>query len=337
MKTPLYLALSLVLAATICLDAGPARGQSARDKATARALTHEGDEFAKKGDCKIAIEKYKQAASLYPAASILASLAECQISLGKLVEGTETAQQVAREELGPKPKQAFVNAQRRARELLQANEAKIAKLRVSVSPESPRDLRVQLDDEELRVTSLGAELRVDPGAHRVAAQAPGYVLVKQEVTLEPGASKDIVLQLEPEPSAKPKAAPVPRLAPVNVPSGNEAHANAHHQPNLPAYVSFGVGGVGLVVGTVFGLQALSTKSKLDDACNGNGDCPSRSQSDVDGLATKSLVSTIGFGTALVGAGLGTYFLLNPASDKSRQGVTARPWVGVGGAGVAGSF
>lgn len=336
MKTLLRIASSLSLAATVGVGAAPAQGQTARDKSTARALTHEGDEFAKRGDCQHAIEKYERAASLYPAASILASLAECQIRSGKLVVGTETAHRVLHEELGPRPKQAFADAQRKARELIQVNESKIAKLRVSVSPSALRDLHVQVDDEALPSASLGTELRVDPGSHRVAAQAPGYKLTSRDLTLEPGSAQDIVLQLEPEPKANQQPTAVRPMPTSGTHPGDGGHVSA--QANLmPAYVSFGVGGVGLIVGTVFGLQALSTKSKLDTNCNQGGDCPSSSRGDVDGLSAKSLISTLGFGTALVGASVGTYFLLKPPADRPRQGFLVRPWVGVGGAGVAGSF
>lgn len=331
MKNRFYVASVWSFVAAVGLAVTPARAQTARDKASARALTYEGDELARKDDCQHAIEKYERAASLYPAASILTSLAECQIKLGKLVEGTETARQVLREELGTRPKQAFADAQRKARDLVTANEGKIGRLRLLVAPASG-ELRVRVDDEVVRVASLGVELRVDPGPHVIVAEAPGYLSAKREVTIEPGASQEVEIQLELD--ATPRARPIAASAAVAGEGGPRPRAS---YKLMPAYVSYGVGGVGLIVGTVFGLQALSTKSRLDDACNGGGQCPSSTRGDVDGLATKSLVSTIGFGVALAGAGVGTYFLLKPPFGGPRSGLSVRPWVGLGGGGVAGTF
>jgi hypothetical protein len=68
----------------------PARADepSAADVAGARLLAVEGIKLANAGNCRYAVEKLSRAQSLHPAPTILGRLGECQVAIGKLVEGT---------------------------------------------------------------------------------------------------------------------------------------------------------------------------------------------------------------------------------------------------------
>jgi hypothetical protein len=106
---------------------------------------------------------------------------------------------------------------------------------------------------------------------------------------------------------------------------------------VPAIASFVAGGVGAGVGVVFGLMALGTKSTLDSQCGPTKKTCS-SSGDVSSLSTDAWVSNAGFGVALVGAALGTYFLVSHHTEKTAStSPHVEPWIGLGSAGVTGSF
>jgi hypothetical protein len=108
---------------------------------------------------------------------------------------------------------------------------------------------------------------------------------------------------------------------------------------VPAYVAFGVGGLGLIVGTVAGIVASNKESALD--CP-NLRCPVSEHDDLDSARSMALVSTVGFAVGAVGAGAGLVLLLTAGSSETpmqaRLGpVTARPYLVSDAAGVTGTF
>ena len=109
-----------------------------------------------------------------------------------------------------------------------------------------------------------------------------------------------------------------------------------------AYVVLGVGGAGVVVGSVFGGLAFGTKSSLDSACPIKTSCPASSQGDIDALATRATVSSIGFGVGVAGILVGGILLATshgetPPAAAPPRGAQWSPWLGLGAAGVRGTF
>jgi hypothetical protein len=99
-----------------------------------------------------------------------------------------------------------------------------------------------------------------------------------------------------------------------------------------------IGGVGVGVGSVFGVVALGAKSTLDGACGPTKKaCPK--QSDVDALSTDAWVSNIGFGVGVVGLAVGVILLAtHHGPEKTATSAPhVTPWVGLGSAGVGGTF
>lgn len=69
---------------------------------------------------------------------------------------------------------------------------------------------------------------------------------------------------------------------------------------IPAYILWGGAGVGLILGTVYGISALSAKSDFDDD-------PTYAKG--DSVHNRSIVSDVGFGLGLVLGITGTIFYL----------------------------
>lgn len=320
---------------------------SAAEVSAARALFLEGLKLADTGRCADAVEKFERAERLHHALTIAARLGECQVELGKLVQGTETLLRVARERLPANAPHAFVTAQARAQKVLDAALPKVAKLKISLKGVSEANAAIVLDGEPVPGAFLDTFRPTDPGAHAIEASAPGFLKESARVTLGDGDSQTVTLTLRPDPNAPktppPSATSAGAATTSATPGGVSADpvAEARGPNRLPAYVAFGVGAVGLTAGAVFGLSAVNQRSKLNDVCPERSDCPAASRDDIDAMSRSATFSTIGFGVGVLGLGAGTALLLlsnkPEPTPASATGLRMRAWAGPGSLGLSGTF
>lgn len=325
-----------------------AQTPSPEDVASARALGTEGVKLADSGNCASAVSKLEAAEKLYHAPTTLERLGECQVNLGRLVAGTESLNRVVRETLPPNAPSAFITAQQRATQLLATAQPRIGKLRIHVDGAPIDKVTVTVDGANVPSALFDAARPTDPGPHEVIASAPGYKTATASVQLAAGTESAVPLSLEPDPNA---------VAPPGASSGSTAQeqplgagqsvgavpaaGSGSTAPNrIPAIVAFGIGGAGVVVGSIFGIMALGTKSSLDDACPDKKMCPPSSQPDIDALSTRATLSNVGFGVGIVGIAVGTVLLVTARGGETRPAaasIRVSPWLGLGTAGVGGTF
>ncbi|HEX4337592.1 MAG TPA: PEGA domain-containing protein [Polyangiaceae bacterium] len=146
------------------------------------------------------------------------------------------------------------------------------------------------------------------GTHRLALGLKGYDKYETDLTVTPGQKLDQNVEL----TKSPEPVPVPVAAPVPAPAKPPPPAPPPKQPKnvLPAYITLGVGAVGAIVGTVFGVEALSAKSDFNkNPTNSNAD---RAERD-------ALIADMGFAVALT---LGITGIVLLVSDDSSE-VTAK--------------
>jgi hypothetical protein len=316
----------------------------AEDVAAARALGIQGIKLADAGNCAEAIEKLERAESLYHAPSILGRLGECQVEVGRVVLGTENLNRVVREQLPPNAPAAFIAAQDRAKKVLERALPRIAYLVVRVDPPGVNP-QVTIGGSPVQSALIGAERPTDAGSYEVVASAPGYRTARANVTLAEGAHQEIALGLTPDPDAQP-ASPAPPLpatttAPPAVSTSEPPPAPAATSGGnrTPAYVALGIGGAGLLLGSITGIVALSKTGSLE--CPNNR-CPPSQHSKLDSANTMATISTVGFSVGLVGAAVGTVLLLTsgksePAPTATVGSLHARPFIGGRTAGLEGTF
>jgi hypothetical protein len=317
----------------------------AENVAAARSLGIQGVQLADAGKCKEAIEKLERAESLYHAPTILGRLGECQVNVGQIVLGSENLNRVVREQLPENAPKAFKDAQARARKALDAALPRIGHLTVSVQVE-PKDTPVSVTVSGAAVPAalLGVERPTDPGTHEVVATAEGYLPAKTSVELTEGGRQSITLTLSADPNAvkPPAAAPPIAAAPLAPVAPPPPAATARSSNNTLAFVLLGVGGAGIITGGVTGMLAISKKNDLD--CPDKR-CSGKDADELDSAKTLALVSTIGFGAGIVSAGIGTVLLVTSSGSSEQHGrapaenkrLSLTPYVGVGNAGVTGSF
>ena len=326
----------LVLAAMVGVTT-PARAQEelpAADVASARALGQEGVRLADAGNCAEALDQLSRAEKLFHAPTTLARLGECQVNVGKIVEGTENLNRVARENIAPSAPSAFREAQERARRVLADAKPRIARLKVAVAAPGGAQIVVKIDGGGLPLANLNVNRPIDPGEHTVEVSALGYKSASAKVRLPEGGQDTVALTLEVDPDAPPATGGAPA----------SAGGGAAESPNrAPAYIVLGIGAAGLGVGAVFGLLAAGKKGDLDSAC-ANKVCATSEKDTIDsgrGLAT---ISTVGFAVGIAGAAVGTILMLTSGRKVTTGGsavrvggATIEPTVSRDRLGLAGTF
>ncbi len=317
----------LTLACTLS-SAPVAHAQSDADRENAQVQYKAGNDARDAGDMKTAVEKYKIAYALVQTPVIAVALGKAELAVGQLIEARQTFLGVDRLPVKPKESALTTAARTEASTLAGPIEARIPTVTLKVArPAGTLAPSVTIDGVAIPELALEAPRKVNPGAHTVVATL-GAARSEVPFQMAEGETREVPV---PFPAGPAEVAPVV-VAPVasTTPASSPSH--------VPAYIAFGVGGAGLVVTTVFGIFALGKKSKLSD-CSNNV-CPSTDQSNITALNRNAVISDIGLGVAIAGAGAGVllWLLERPSSGASTTGMQHFvPWVGPGAAGVRGSF
>jgi hypothetical protein len=140
------------------------------------------------------------------------------------------------------------------------------------------------------------------------------------------------------------AAPTPEPTPRSVSTSEDGF----FQSPLPAYISLGVGAVGVGLGVLFLTQRSSATSDADskfDACLESQACGPSDQTDMEELdekaATMGTLSAVSFGAGAVGLGAGVALLLmngtTEEASPTATGVTVQPYASANELGFWGRF
>jgi hypothetical protein len=311
--------------------------QSDADKAAARAAAQQGAQAFAEGRYPEAADLFGRAEALFHAPPHVLYMARSQEKQGHLVEARELYMKLTRETLAPTAPEAFRTSQAEANTELAALEPRIPYLAVVLTPANA-SAKVMLDGAELPAAMVGLETPINPGKHRAVAVVGTTEGPAQEVDVAEGAH----LKVEVSPAAP--AAPAVAAPPAT--PMDQGTSDPGKGMRIGSYVAFGVGAVGLGVGTVFLINGMGKKSDADDAfaaCNAHSNgCTTAEESNVNGLeddaASAKTISLIGYigGAVGIGTGITLLVLSNKASADSTQ-AHITPWVGWQSAGVSGTF
>jgi hypothetical protein len=152
-------------------------------------------------------------------------------------------------------------------------------------------------------------ITLPPGHHRIAVKADGYDPAAQEFDLSFADVKNVRLALALAPPPPPVAPPpVVAVAPPPPPPPPPPPRS-----KVPAYVTLGLAGVGVVAGTAFGILALQSKSNFNAAGG-------MTVSNADATDRNALISDMSFAVAITFGVTGTVLLLS--NDTSEAPKTA---------------
>jgi hypothetical protein len=356
------LSLSLILAQV--LAPLPAHAQSDEQRAAARELAGEGADAFDQGRYQDAIDRFTRAESLVHALPHLLFLARSHAKVNQYVKAREAYMKIMNEALPPNATQGVRDAQSSAQSEISQVEAKIGRLTVQVQgKEQAKDLVVQVNGVAVPGVLVGAPQPIDPGDHKVEAVATGFRAAPQSVTVGEGERKEVVLTLASDPNAAPPVVPGaetpapgepvpagPMPPPGDSPPTDTGTGGGSSGMRIGSYVAFGVGAVGLGLGTVFLIQRSGKQSEIDDLC-GPGDTCDASQvdeSEVKGLESDrdsaGMLSVVGFVVGGVGIATGVTLLVLSSGSSGQKaggsrpdGVRVSPWVTKNTFGVKGSF
>jgi len=339
----------LVLAATLALSSTASvayADPSAADKETARSMMNEGRAARDKGDLKGAVKAFAAADSLMHVPTTGLELAKAQVAVGQLVEARDTALRITRIPVKDGEPAPFKAARDAAATLNDELVGRIPSLTVNVKnvPDGMTPT-VTIDGADVPAEVLGHPRKVNPGHHVIAAKA-GTADGKQEIDVAEKETKDVSIELPAQ-----SAAPPPPAGDETKPGGDQAPESTGSSGNkLLIFGGFGLAGAGIIAGSVTGLLAMSKASSVKNSgqCQGNV-CNPAEDSDLSSGKSMATISTVSFIVAGVGAAIGVvgFFVGGgdsapaakpadaPAADQSSARII--PWIGIGSAGINGTF
>lgn len=319
------------------------------ERVAARTLGYAGIEAYEAGDFQTAGQQLDKAYSVLRVPSLGLWSARALRKQGRLVEAAARLREVKSLELGAVEVDVQQRAQQDAAADLQELEASIPRVVIQVIGTGESEAEVELDGRPLPTPKLGQSLELDPGVHLIEARFASQRLEKR-LSVGEGEQQLVVLEFSTPP---PEQVPivVPPAAPESPPEqqpvvdhaamdDTRAQPTGDEQPGdfvsdtLP-WVLIGVGGAGVVVGSVSLGMALDTRGEIES----NPDCrdlrcrPTES-SIVDRYNTLGTVSGVGLIAGGVIAASGVTLLL---LDQDGTGEAAALRVGPTALWVSGEF
>lgn len=274
------------------LGAAPAFAQDAKELARARAAFQQATELEQAGNWSAAVQRFREVGQVRMTPQVRFHIALCEDKLGRLVAalgGYELALADA-DTVGPEFRREVEGNVTRLRE-------RIPKLVIQRGTGAQAAV-IELDGVSVGDSSVGVDVPQDPGPHAVTARAPNFQPFESTVTLAEGERKVVEIVMEPAEAEAPRTRAVDRTPPP-----------PPRKVNLVPYIVGGAGVATLLASGVFFALRQSTKSGLDDRCDGEV-CPSSERGSVSRLKTYHYASlvTLGVGVAAVGTGAALYVL-----------------------------
>ena len=218
-----------------------------------------------------------------------------------------------------------------------------AKARIDALKKTPADVKVNVTPAAAALTldgvaQTGNPIKVPPGKHTIGAKADGFDEGKADVEVAFAEKKEVTLTLNAK-AAEPVAPIVPvaakpekPLPPPEKPSGGSS--------KVPAIITLSLAGAGVVVGTVFGVLALTSKSDFKKT---------PTQDLYDKTERNALIADMSYGVAITFGVTGIVLLVSsgkdePAAAKDEKKASIdkpkfdfAPWAGPTGGGAMGQL
>jgi hypothetical protein len=315
---------ALIVATMSCalLAATAAEAQKAPEVGKADALFNAGRSLLEAGEYGDACPKFAESQKLAPGLGVTLYLADCYERLGRTASALIEFKRAVEIASSRGDKRGAVAAERAAR-----LESRVPLLSIVVTPAArAQGVTVTRDGELVPASQWDTPVRVNPGAHDIAASAPSKETSHTKVELVPSATTvtTTIDALEPPKEATavvpPPVAEAPPPVVVPVPQTRK----------WAALVEGGAGIVGVGLGAVFGALAISKLNASNAGpCNGGDRCTGeglslRSQADTFGNA-----STIAFVVGGVAVASGAVLYLTAPKAGKSEGVVVAPLVSAG--------
>jgi len=291
---------------------------SASDRAAAEVLFDEAIKLLETGDAATACPKLEESQRLDPGVGTLLYLADCYRAQGRTASAWATFREAsyAAEAAGQADRMAIANTE--------ADKLKpsLSTVTLVIADREATSLDVQRDGEAVNRALWGSPIPVDPGEHQFAASAPGKATWSKTVVVPKGPAS-VTIDIPALEAAPTQAAPAAGAAahPPTQETAPAPTAGSGSSQTTWGWVAIGVGGAGIVVGSVFGVLASQDNQAADDECRPD-DATRCNQQGVDlaeSAASKATLSTVAFGVGLAAATTGVVLLLTAPSNDTASG------------------
>jgi len=342
--------MASLLAAALGVSAVASAEPTAADRETARDMMTQGRTARDKGDMKAALKSFLGADAIMHVPTTGLEVAKAQAALGLLVEARETALRVTRISDKPGDPAPFKQARDAASAMNDDLGPRIPSLTVTVKnvPDGAT-AEVTIDDAPIPTEGLGQPRKLDPGHHVVVAKAGG-VDAKQEIDLAEKDQKQLTVELPAGAAVVPPTTGTTTTTPETPPEPEATHKSGGSKVLMIG--GFGLAGAGVVVGSITGILSMSKTNSIKSSpyCAGTV-CGPPENGDISSAKSMATLSTVSFIVAGAGAAFGLVGLLTgngssspsatpekpPADDSTTSTSRLEPWLGLGAAGLRGSF
>ena len=278
-----------------------------------------------------------------PTPGTMYSLAECEVARGRLATalGHYTAYLGLYAALKSPLRERHAERARIAEEQRKKLDAEAPRLKLVWAGEPPAGLVVTRENTPLDPKMLGTSTAMDPGEYVFRVEAPGHPPEERKVRLEKGDRK--ILELTPGAAQvvkdeKPRGPEVIQPKPTKP---DDTKAPGMHPWKIGGIAAIGLGGAGIIAGSVLGGLAVGAKGEVDAACDANFACGTEGMKVVErfwALGNASTATLI-VGGVVLATGV-TLFVLAPKTPAEKVGaVRVRGIAGPGSGylGVEGAF
>jgi hypothetical protein len=298
-------------------------------------LVAEGDAFFARQRFEQALVRYSEAYRVMHVPTVGVEVIKAQKALGKLVEATQTAREVAALPEQPGEPAVFNQARLQAGQDVVSLSGMTPSLLLDVAPRGVLFI-VQIDGVS---PTAETPFALNPGVHHVRVTSDGYQDVDQDITLQQGEQQTLSVALFPDAAHAVTALPVrspptglaaagavatkPKAVTPAAPPPAEQRAPASSGRTL-GWVGVGIAGVGLATGTFAGINALQTKPDCpDDVCS-----PSQ-RKDIRNSKKMGTIADVSFGVAIVAGALGIWQLVTSSGDDEDSASAKRSALDLG--------
>jgi hypothetical protein len=311
-------------------------------RGAARELAQQGKAAFARGDFDKARDLFHRAYTLVPAPTLAVYEGRALVKMKRLVEGEEAFVRALRTPIDKESPGQYREAVQTADSELVALRPRVPKVTIVAKgpgAEHP-ELRVTVDGLAVKRALIGVEMSMNPGEHRLTANAPGGLEAQEIFTLAEKERRRVEVDV-PEGAPEVPVAPVAAAAAAQEHPGVEARqepsgSRAGSTQRTVGLVVAGVGVLGLGTGIVTGLMATSRHSEAQEKCENNVCIEGSEGADaLDSFRMLRGISTIGYVVGALGlAGGAALFFTAPKPSRT---AFVRPFVGATGAGVMGAF
>jgi tetratricopeptide (TPR) repeat protein len=270
---------AVILAGALAL---PARAHAQTDPEAAEALFLAGRDAMDRKDYAAACPKFAESDRLDPSSGARINLADCEEKLGRVAAAWRHWQEAI--ELIPSNDPRLPGVMKRRSDV----EKRVPRVTLKSSAPLPASAVVLRDGVEVGIGALEVPLPLDPGAHTVIVRAPGHKDWKEDFTLKESERRDLTLGV-----GEVEATAPPPVTPPVVREGPPSKTGRY-----VGYGLLGLGGVGIVVGSITGALAIDRKNALTGLCQPVGTC---TPAGADAASAGRAFATVSTVAVIVGA------------------------------------